>query len=86
LSDLKGGGPEGAAIADAVKQLGMTRVVLSRVLYVHATISADMELRLQVDSGSVRYAGSLLTAITIQVFRTPLTQNSTRYKTHPPKS
>lgn len=44
---LKDGWPEGVTITDAAKQLGVTRVALSRILNSHAAISADMALRLQ---------------------------------------
>lgn len=37
---------EGATVTDLAKQLGVTRVALSRVLNAHAGISADMAIRL----------------------------------------
>lgn len=37
---------EGATVTDLAKQLGVTRVALSRVLNAHAGISADMAIKL----------------------------------------
>lgn len=37
---------EGISVTEAAQKLGVTRVALSRILYGHASISADMALRL----------------------------------------
>lgn len=37
---------DGATVTDLAKQLGVTRVALSRVLNAHAGISADMAIKL----------------------------------------
>lgn len=44
---LKDGWPEAITITEGAKQLGVTRAALSRILNGHASISADMALRLQ---------------------------------------
>ena len=44
---LKEGWPADVTITAAAKQLGVTRATLSRILNGHASISADMALRLQ---------------------------------------
>ena len=50
-SVLKDGWPEGITITEAAQQLGITRATLSRIMNGHASITADMALRLQAWMG-----------------------------------
>lgn len=44
--------PEGMQINEAAQKLGVSRVTLSRVLNAHASVSADMALRLEAALGT----------------------------------
>lgn len=44
--------PEGMQVTEAAQKLGVSRVTLSRVLNGHASISADMALRLEAGLGT----------------------------------
>ena len=44
--------PEGMQVTEAARKLGVSRVTLSRVLNGHASISADMALRLEAALGT----------------------------------
>jgi antitoxin HigA-1 len=44
--------PEGMQVTEAAQRLGVSRVTLSRVLNGHASISADMALRLEAALGT----------------------------------
>lgn len=44
--------PEGMQVTEAAEKLGVSRVTLSRVLNGHASISADMALRLEAALGT----------------------------------